>query len=268
MELTLVAFHGSKPEPLAELINLLHSALDSQLGSAFIGYTIDQVHATIIGLEDRLDRPEILNAVDVNNVSSAINLEGLFLFLQEIPPLHIQMGGYSSLNTYPFTSRGLHPYIRSFAINGTLAVSMGWPVAGELYPMTLDSLRRDCKQFNALHKYHNQTGDIDNDFFIVLGHVDPESVSQEKAASVQDALRQLLAELEPLDLVVQPDDLSVVAYIDSELPIETSVRYSLVEALARVEDLKLLYLEHLVSNGPGNNQTPGNGKQGRGMLQD
>jgi hypothetical protein len=247
MELTLVAFHGSKPEPLAELINLLHSALDSQLGSAFIGYTIDQVHATIIGLQGRRVRPEILktNAVDVNNVSSAINLEGLFLFLQEIPPLHIQMGGYSSLNTYPFTSRGLHPYIRSFAINDTLAVSMGWPVAGDLYPMTLDSLRRDCKQFNALHKYHRKIDDIDNDFFIVLGHVDPESVSKEKAASVQSALRQLLAEQEPLDLVVQPDDLSVVAYIDSELPIATSVRYSLVEALVRVEELKLCYRESI-----------------------
>jgi hypothetical protein len=205
MELTLVAFHGSKPEPLARLINLLQSALDSQVGSAFIGYTIDQVHATIIGLEDLRDGAEIFNTstVEINNASSELNLEGLLHFLQVMPPLHIRIGGYSSTNTYPFTSRGLHPYIRSFAINGTMAVSMGWPVAGDLYPLTLDSLRRDCKQFNALHKYHKQTGDIDNDFFMVLGHVDAESLSKEKAASVQDALRQLLAEQEPVDLVVR-----------------------------------------------------------------
>ena len=62
---------------------------------------------------------------------------------------------------------------------------------------------------------------------------------------MQGALRQLLAEQEPLDLVVQPDDLSVVAYIDLELPIATSVRYSLVEALVRVEELKLCYRESI-----------------------
>ncbi len=140
-----------------------------------------------------------------------MDLSGLFLFLQEMPPLHIRIGGFASSRVYPFTSRGLHPYTRSFALNGPLAVTMGWPVTGQSYPLTLDTLRRKCMRYNVLHKYHRRVDDIDNDFFFVLGRVELERVSEEKAKFVQHNLRKLLSEREPLDILVRAEDLSVVA---------------------------------------------------------
>jgi hypothetical protein len=106
-------------------------------------------------------------------------------------------------------------------------------------------LRRECRRYNLLHKYHEKEGDVDNDFFLVLGRVNREQLSEEKLEYVQDALRQLLAEQEPLDLLLRPQDLSVVAYTDTQLPIASSIRYSLDDALSHVEELKLYYREDL-----------------------
>jgi hypothetical protein len=242
MDLTLVAFHGPKPDPLSQLVDLLQTSLDSELGSAFSAYALDQVHATMIGLEGWREGAEVFNAsaVHASVHSFAMDLRSLFLFLLEMSPLHIRIGGFASASVYPFTSRGLHPYTRSFTLNGLLAVTMGWPVAGESYPLTLDTLRRECMRYHVLHKYHRKADDIDNDFFLVLGRVKPGMVSEEKAGSVQNHLRKLLSEREPLDILVRADDLSVVAYVDTQLPIASSLRYSLPEAPSRVEELKLL----------------------------
>ncbi len=51
MDLTLVAFHCPKPDPLSQLVDYLQVNLYSELGSAFSPYAADQVHATMIGLE-------------------------------------------------------------------------------------------------------------------------------------------------------------------------------------------------------------------------
>ena len=120
---------------------------------------------------------------------------------------------------------------------------MGWPVADESYPLTLDSLRQECRRYNVLHKYYQNEDDIDNDFFLILGHVALGSVADKIVEQVQDALRQHLASAEPLDLVIKPEELSVVAYTDTQLPAGDSVRYSLADAYDKVQDLTLLYNE-------------------------
>jgi hypothetical protein len=246
MNLTLVAFHGSKPGPLIELVDALQTALLSELGSAFSAYATEQVHATILGLEGWRVGAEAFNAhmEKVSAGSAAMDLRSLLNFVQSASPFQIRIGGFTPAGRYPFTSRGMHPYLRSFAINGSSAVMMGWPVAGVSFPMTLDSLRRDCRKYNVLHKYYLKEGDIDNDLFLVLGRVDRSLVSDEKADCVQGRLRQLLAGRKPLDLPVLADDFSVVAYTDPQLPIASSVRYSLPDALTRVGELMQLYCDH------------------------
>jgi hypothetical protein len=243
--LTLVAFFDSKPDSLVQLVDMLQTGLRLGLGSAFSAYTVEQVHATIVGLEGWRIGAQVFNAnmVQINGKLSTMDLRGLFRYMQEITPFQIRIGGFAAQKTYPFASRGLHPYIRSTAINGSLAVVMGWPVAGEAYPMTLDSLRRECAHYNVLHKYHQKEDDIDNDFFLVLGQVARGSISDDKVEHVQDSLRQHLANAEPLDLVIQPEDLAVVTYTDARLPAAGSVRYSLSDAIDKVEELILLYGE-------------------------
>jgi hypothetical protein len=245
MNLTLVAFYGSKPDPLSHLVDILQSALHSELGPAFSAYAMEQVHATVIGLEGWRVGLETFNAnaVQAFDESTAMNLGGLFRSMQELPPFRVRIGGFAADSLYPFTSRGLHPYLRTFTLNGAFAVMMGWPVAGTSYPKTLDSLRRDCRRYNVLHKYHQKEGDVDNDLFLVLGRVNRAILSEEKSETIQDKLRQLLAKQGPLDLIIQPGDLSVVAYTDTQLPIGGSIRYSLADALSSVEQLKLYYRE-------------------------
>jgi hypothetical protein len=240
--LTLVAFYGPKPDPLIHLVDRLQAVLRSELGPVFFAYEIEQVHATMIGLEGWRVSGEALgtNTTQVSGGASNTDLRGLLKSMQEMPPFHVRLGGFGAAGIYPFESRGLHPYLRSFTINGSLAVLMGWPVAGKSYPMTLDAMRRECKRYNILHKYHQKEADIDNDFFLVLGRVARGSILDEKMVYVQNTLRQLLAEREPLDLLVRPEDLTIVAYTDTQLPISSSVRYTLAEAQARVNELNLL----------------------------
>jgi hypothetical protein len=241
--LTLVAFYGPKPEPLAQLVDATQSILHSELGPAYFPYATEQVHATIIGLEGWRVGMDIMNdnAARANGVSGPVDLNGLLHFLQEMPPLQILIGGFLPTGRYPFTSRDLPPYTRSFAINGSLAVMMGWPVAGESYPMTLDVLRRECMRFNVLHKYHLNESAIDNDFFLVLGIVKSEAIPVERVEFVRETLQQFLAHRKPLDMVVQPENLSVIVYDDPKLPIGESIQYSLVEALKNEEELRLFY---------------------------
>jgi hypothetical protein len=207
---------------------------------------MEQVHATILGLNGLRAGAEAFNAhmEKVSARSAAMDLRGLLRFMQSASPFQIRIAGFSSAGRYPFTSRGMHPYVRAFSINDSLAVMVGWPVAGVSYPMTLDSLRQDCRKYNVLHKYYLKERDIDNDLFLVLGRVERRLVSDEKAEFVQGRLRQLLAGRKPLDLLVLPNDFSVVAYTDPQLPIAGSVRFSIPEALTRMDELMLLYKEY------------------------
>jgi hypothetical protein len=248
MNLPLVAFFGPKPEPLRRLVEFLQSALYSELGPAFSPYAMEQVHATIIGLEGRRFGAETFNLNTVQALDEAfpMDLPGLFQFMLELPPFRIRIGGFTAGDgTYPFSSRGLHPYIRSFMLKDSLAVMIGWPVAGKSYPMTLDALCRECRRYNVLDKYHQKVDEIDNDFFLVLGRVDRNAVSSGKVEYVQDILRQLLARQAPLDVLVRPVRLSVVSYNDAQLPILSSTRYSLDNAFDHVEELKRLYDERV-----------------------
>jgi hypothetical protein len=205
MNLTLVAFYGPKPDPLTWLVDMLQSALRSELGPAFFPYGMEQIHATIVGLEGWRIGGDVFNsnAVQAFGESSAMDLHGLLLFMKEMPSFVVRFGGFTASGRYPFTSRELHPHDRSFAFNGSTAVMLGWPVAGGTFPMTLNSLRRACSRYNVLHKYFRKLGDTDNDLFLVLGRVDRESILEKKADSVQEALREWLAGQEPVDILVE-----------------------------------------------------------------
>jgi hypothetical protein len=111
MELTLVAFYDSKPDPCSQLMNVLQTSLHSELGSAFTPYALDEVHATIIGLGGWRVGAEVYgtNIDQSSGGSFTMDLCGLFQFLQEMSPLHIRIGGFSSEIDYHFTGGGRHP---------------------------------------------------------------------------------------------------------------------------------------------------------------
>ena len=245
MNLTLVAFYGPKPRPLADLISAIQTELSSQLGDAFTPYALDQIHATLVGLEGYRTEAGILNSNLLAMVGAArpMDLEGLFHFLLKTPilPLNIRIGGFRRSEAYPFTSRGQHPYARSFVLHRREAVVIGWPSTKEKYPMSLDHLRRCCMAYNVLHKYHQGASAVDNDLFLVLGRLTRDCISPEECAAVEYSVRELLSFHQPLDVTFGAATLSVVAYEDRSLPTQLSRAYPLTGVLDKLEFLTGVY---------------------------
>ena len=250
MNVTLVAYYWKetpKTADLKKLISEIQVRLDKKLSGAFTAYSMDQVHATVTGLEGFHVGRGVINEnyhrlhgqIKQMNMKSFLN----WLYHTRRLPIEFQIGGFDYSNPYPFTSQGLHPYIRSFAVRGSIAVAMGWPVRDSHYPMDLDSLRRCANDFNILHKYHDAGGSVDNDFFFVLGRVDRGRLTEQKIQDAQDIVRDYMA-ANPIRLEVGKDNLSVVGYTDTTLPIkgkDKSCQFSLDEARKAAKTVIDLY---------------------------
>ncbi|MFC1997703.1 hypothetical protein ACFLXI_08895, partial [Chloroflexota bacterium] len=224
MNLTLVAYYGrEKPSKLQDFIDVSQESLIRDLGEAFKPYTLDQIHGTIIGLEGIRVGDEIINTnyLNISRKHRSMRLARMIEVVKDrsFLPFSVQIGGYKAGEIYPFMSRGTHPYLRSFSIQGESAVAMGWPVEESVFPLPLDQLRRKMGEANLLHKYHLKPGDIDNDFYFVLGTIDRDKLSETDLQSTQEGMRALLAARDPLKLTIGPENLSIVAYHDPQLPL-------------------------------------------------
>ena len=249
MQATIVALYGDKPEHLHTFLTDCQDSVTQVLGSRFRKYDIDQIHATVVGLErEALHSNCFLNRNFKTHRQEQVQMElaGLLNFFREggHVPFQLQIGGFADRD-YPFSSRDTRPFNRGFSIQGGNVVVMGWPVCSRapqdapsssiasihearLYPNTLDSIRRGAQRYGVLHSYHKKPADTDNDFFFRIGMIDaPESVEPLLKSRVQAAMRSFLGSLRPLTLSIKLSDLQIVFYESEELPLDTSVAYSL-----------------------------------------
>ena len=251
---TLVAFYGDKPDLLASLISELQETTSDELGSAFSGYSLEQVHATIVGLEGTADDPRVnQNGACRGGRREAMNLPGFLRSLREGDdlPFSVQLGGFVDRH-YPFESRCQGPDQRSFSIQGEYAVLMGWPVsagtsldavvsprardaradrneAEPSYPATLGRIRRSAESFHIHHQYHLAAVDFDNDLYLRLGTVDRDRIPDALSSSLEERARERLGGRPATLLPVGVEDLSVVSYTDRSLPWPESRRCPLPE---------------------------------------
>jgi hypothetical protein len=215
--ITTVAFYGPKPAPLQRLLTAVRALVTDRLGGAFRPYDLDQIHATIVGL-DAVEDPHTGRLVNQHLLRHAglarpIDHAALLRILATgvTPPMTVRIGGFRRAARPTFTSRGAHPYDRSFTAQGDALVLMGWPtetVRNGAARLPLDHLRRSVRPANVLHRYHPTPDSIDNDFYLVVGHqrgADPAAVT-EAAESVRAHLAG-----HPVELPVGVADLAVVA---------------------------------------------------------
>lgn len=244
MNASLVAFYGPKPAALVELVESVQSQLRRLFGEEFSPYQVEQVHATLIGLEgDRNAVGELFNAnyLSMRGEARTMDLSSLLEHVKRTDhlPFTVRIGGFEESRPYPFTSRGAHPFSRTFSIQGAQAVVMGWPCSDGLYPTTLGRLRHELEAFGVLHKYHAVADDLDNDLFMVVGRMRTQVDDAVRGAAV-DELRERLAGAPPVEIVVDASSLMVVSYVDPALPLETSVASRLLdidaERLAALRD--------------------------------
>ena len=166
---TLVALYGAKPAAFHELIRRCLQKIAEALGSEFSPYDMDQIHATIVGLEYAAGSALYnLNFYRYRKKALPMDLPGLrnYLLSGHRLPFCVQIGGFADRD-YPFTTRGLRPHSRSFSIQGDKAVIMGWPIRGKplqeapatasdvvqearLYPRALGRIRLSAQTYNLV----------------------------------------------------------------------------------------------------------------------
>lgn len=236
---TLVACYGSKPNALAQLIQSCQEYILQFNKLQFRPYPLSQVHATLVGLE-RLPGPLPYNRnfFKHRRMLRKMELAGLCTYLQGAVhwPLLIQIGGFKDRD-YPFCSRGQRPFQRSFSIQGSAAVLIGWPlqpppfnqpasrlfVEKDPYPDSLNELRSSAQIYNVLHAYHAATSDMDNDFYLRLGVIDSAwQLDVTTRAALQHGLRGYLSKREPVVLTLGLNELQVVCYEHDTLPCSSS----------------------------------------------
>jgi len=199
--LTVVAFYGPKPDALGALLGAVQQAFAAELGAAFRPRPVDDVHATVIGLEDAPGCADDVAAFVAAELRRA--------------PRDIRFGGFSAAET--FRSRGRPLRERSALLDGERAVVIGWPVEHGRPTTRLGELRRDCARFGVIHKYHRGTTALDPDAYLVVGDVDAD-VPPDAAEAVRAALG------EPTSVRLTAADVSLVRYVDPALPRESSTR--------------------------------------------
>src|SRR5688572_11696268 len=120
MQLTLVSHYREKSPEFARLIGDLQQSLTQALGGGFVPYSIEQVHATLVGLEGIRIGGRIRNENfrQLRGEERCIDFEGLLNWLHSaaFPTFSVQVGGFKSREEYGFTSQGQHPFLRSFSI--------------------------------------------------------------------------------------------------------------------------------------------------------
>ena len=243
--LSLVAYYGEKPPEIEILIREAQAILQDELGPMFSKYAIGQVHATLISLEGHRTGNAIVNTNYDRFCQKRriIDFTKAFRLLEntDILPFTVRIGGYRERDAYPFTSRGAHPYQRSFSIQGDIAVAMGWPWDGSDYSPALDRLRRAFNAANILHKYHRTPDDIDNDFYFVLGNVTTGEIGTTVLQHTCLSMKEFLAHRDPLVVPVTKENLRVIAYVDPKVPPDTTRSYTVDEAAGNLEELSALY---------------------------
>lgn len=236
---TVVAFYGeNKPERLADFVVMLHERIASRIGRTFTPYTLEQVHATLVGLEG--ERSPVTGEIFNRNYAERrgeqriMNVEGAVRRIMTSPafPLPVRIGGFAPDVDYAcgdgarrsvFMSRGHHPYRRCFTIQGKDVVAMGWPWTDGAVSTALASLRKQLESEGVLHKYHQKLEDSDNDFFFVLGHVERSRVDGATIDAVEQEIRELMAG-STLELLVDLEHMKRVSYVDPSLPLDSSLQ--------------------------------------------
>jgi hypothetical protein len=238
-QLTLVSFYGEKPGTFAVWIHEIQKALSAELGNDFELYSLEQIHGTIIGLEGTRveDGVRSNNRLEHLGEERTFNFDGMLSFLRtSFGGCAIQVGGFQANGDHSFRSQGQHPYVRSFSLQRGTAVAMGWPKVGATFPNELDRLRRALEPFGALRKWAWNEGEVDNDFYFVVGRVTP-TLNETVRRAAELKVRELIASSPPLMLNLSPRDLQFVSYTDRRLTPEQTRVFPLKDTATTAEAL-------------------------------
>jgi hypothetical protein len=213
--ISAVAFYGPKAGPLRELLTGVQAMTAAEIGPAFLPYSLEQIHATLIALDGDRDAGTgtVVNTFYLIHAGRRVEMnlpQAMDILARRFEhPLRVRLGGFAAGQQVPFTSRGWHLFDRAFSVQGNAFVLVGWPVASLTGPdMPLDDLRREMNTANVLHRYHPGEEAVDNDLHLVVGH--HAGATAGALARAEAAVRDQLA-THPVEIEIGIDDIKVVA---------------------------------------------------------
>lgn len=221
--LTVVAFYGEKPDDLTFLLCELQQLARRHCGNRLRLRPLHDVHATILGIVDpqSSDTPPLVVLHEATQ--SSLNVAGYLESVRrrlDTEQHEFRVGKYRPGADYGLQSRGQPLWDRSFVVNDTQIVAIGWPWCSGTVCTMLDEMRRDAERFGLRHKYHRAVGDVDPDGYMVIGDL-TDKLSPREATRLEDAGRDFLAE-HSARLSFRADSVWVVRYYDNRLPQATS----------------------------------------------
>lgn len=213
--ISALALYGPKTDPVRDFLTSVQALIGEHIGVSFRPYSLDQVHATLIALNGVPDpgTGAIVNEYYLEHSGARLEMDlqrAMRILAGDLAcPLPVRIGGHRRDQAVPFVSRDQHLFERAFSVQGEAFVLIGWPVAALTGPdRPLDKLRRDMNAANVLHRYHRRDTDVDDDFYLVVGHhVDASPSALRRAVG---AVRDMLA-ADPIDLEIGIRDVKIVA---------------------------------------------------------
>lgn len=250
---SLVAFYEKNHKPLKstalrDLVRQVQQHIqeilwEMGLEHCFVPYALEQVHATILGLEGAKTKSGIISKwfLEKRGQSRYLELDKLlnhFRWHANLPVV-VRFCAFFSGADYGFISQQQHPFQRSFQIReDRSAILMGWPSRGDLWPQSLDQLRLGAQKFNLLHKYHHPLDAVDNDCYLRVGRF-TELPSSDIRYEIERQIRNRLAAMPPVYEMIDHTNLVLVRYQEPTLRLDQTQSWSLDDLSA--EQLQRLY---------------------------
>jgi hypothetical protein len=222
---TIVMFYGIKDPSLASLVCSLQELAAQALGKQFLPRPLDEVHATLIGLE----RSESATLDQTAEIVAYLDCE----FRKS---LLVQFGGFEDKD-YVFSSRGERLYSRSLSVVGNDLVLIGWPVnpIDSQPDLELDRIRHECQAYGFRYKYYDSPGAVDPDCYMTIGDIG-EAVNESDIERLLTQGRLLLSE-KPSKLNTDTSSIKLAIYEDRRLP-SSSTRTVALNRLRSAVDIK------------------------------
>ena len=224
---TLAAYWGpNKPAALAALLEKLQELTAGHFGGAFETYDIEQIHATLIGLEsEAVDQTstEVISskrvfsrhALALNEIDSSVPVRPVAP-LEEVWRVHT-----SILNERPIQLRfggsaSPHRYRAAFQVGRTSVIVVGWPLSPDGSGFD-DAIWQCRRRIGATTGYvHKYALERDNDVYLVLGRLRSRP-DDEAFEALENAGRELLLQREVV-VTLDVGSTRLVEYSDHRLP--------------------------------------------------
>ncbi len=233
---SLVALYGPKPDDLSWLIKQCQDQIAKMAGRSFHPYDLEQIHATIIGLDQVPNTSGWnLNYWNYRQRSAPMRFGAMLQFLRsDWFPFQVQIAGFQN-RFYALPTRIGQPYQQTFSLQDGKVILRGWPVRGDLlveretkssdslsekilYPPVLGEIRQAHQGCNILHKYHEDFQKPDNDFYFRIGLFDQDGLQNHLLREMEQQLQEYLGSLQPIVLTIDQAHLFFVSSEDETFP--------------------------------------------------